>query len=212
MASTQDSIEYRFSLKPNPDPELGHYVMEFTGEAIYWDEELGEERVVAELEGYRLDLAGAIVDHLDQQQLLESVNPEISDFAEVVFNGQGCRFIDPASGALDRNRPCDGLVYIHRILVDPAMRGQNIGTQLIRRIGEMLNVENCLIGLKAWPIAEDGVPVKDPLQVARVKAFYQQLGFQPVAGDFMVKEGGQCESMRKRLAWRRKHEAVALHA
>ncbi len=212
MGTMQDSIEYRFSLRPNPDPELGHYVMEFTGEAVYWDEQLGEERVVAELEGYRVDLAAAVIDQLDQSQLLESVTPEIADFAAAVLGGQGCRYIDPATDRPDSQRPCDGLIYIHRILVDPEMRGQNIGTQLIRRIGEMLNVENCLIGLKAWPIAEDGVPVSDPVQVARVKGFYQNLGFVPVVGDFMVKEAGLCESMQKRLAWRRKQLAQQTQA
>ncbi|WP_245832110.1 hypothetical protein [Solemya velesiana gill symbiont] len=84
-----DDLEFEFSLRPDSDPTLSHYVIGFRGKALLWDDREGKEKIVAELRGYRLDLATATMDGIEQNVLLDSVCPEISDFSETVFEESG---------------------------------------------------------------------------------------------------------------------------
>jgi GNAT superfamily N-acetyltransferase len=203
-------LEYEFSLRPDADPDLGPYVIHFTGRALLWDDARGRDRTVAEMRGYRLDLAAAEYDGVNQAMLLDSVCYEISEFAETVFQDQGCHFLHKVSGARDEKRECGGLVYINEITVDPGFRGSGIGTRLLSRLGQMIDVENCIIALKAFPLSDEygrEVPRKE---IDLVKRFYERLGFVHAGGDFMVKEANLCETVKKRLAWRMDRSGQAI--
>jgi GNAT superfamily N-acetyltransferase len=200
-------VEFEFSLRPNDDPELGRYVIGFIGKAMTWDEAAGCERTIAEIRGHRLDLAGAEYDGVGKDLLLDSICPEISEFSQAVLHDQGCHFIANLADGRRGRQACSGLIYINELRVDDAFRGQQIGRQLIGKIGQMVDVKDCVIALKAFPLSKH-LGQKVPLeQVHRLKRFYQRLGFSPAGDEFMVKPANQCETIQKRMAWRRQHPA-----
>lgn len=196
-------LEFEFSLRPDSDPELAPYVVEFEGKTMAWDDREGSEKVVGEIRGYKLDLAAAMVDGVDQSLLLDSVCPEISDFSQTAFGDTGCHYLQQMADGSHARHSCSGLVYINEITVDPDYRGQNIGTALMGKIGQMVDVENNLIALKAFPLSEEyGKRVPDE-EVQRVKRFYERQGFTHIGGEFMVKQANQCDTVKKRQAWRK---------
>ncbi|MCP4993819.1 MAG: GNAT family N-acetyltransferase [Gammaproteobacteria bacterium] len=202
MESVLDDLEYEFCLRPDNDPELGHYVLKFRGHALVYDDELGDERRVAQISGYRLDLGAASVDGIDQNTLLDSVTPEISDFSSTVFKHEGCHYPkNDETGELE----CDGLVYVDEIKVEPEFRSSGIGKELLKRMSETIDLEHCVVGLKAFPISQDVGVAMPESDIERVKHFYEKLGFERVGGEFMIKDARQCYSMKKRSAWRRAH-------
>jgi GNAT superfamily N-acetyltransferase len=199
-------LEFEFSLRPGSDPELSPYVLEFTGKTMAWDDLAGIEKVVGEIRGYKFDLASAVVDGLNQADLLDSVCPEISDFSQTAFGDAGCHYLQEMADGSHTRQSCSGLVYINEITVDPNYRGQRIGTALMSKIGQMVDVENCLIALKAFPLSEEyGRRVPDT-EVERVKHFYERQGFSHIGGEYMVKEANLCDTIKKRQAWRKGQE------
>lgn len=195
-------LEFEFSMRPDPDPELVQYLIKFTGKAIIWDEASGSDRVVAEIQGYRLDLAAAVVDGIDQSLLLDSVCPELSEFAQSTFGNGSCFYMEKTADGQLKKQQCSGLVYINEISVDPAFRGQNIGTELMSKIGQMVDVKDSIIALKAFPLSDEhGRPTPDE-SIQRVKHFYERLGFSHMGGEFMVKPANDCDAVRKRLKWK----------
>lgn len=209
MDILHDEIEYEFTLRPDADPTLSHYVLDFRGKALLWDDEESTEKVVAEVRGYRLDLASASMDGLDQNLLLDSVCPEIAEFSETVFHEKGAHFLSRQADGSLRRMEYGGLVYINEITVDPSCRGKSVGTGLLGRIGQVIDVENCLIGLKAFPLADEPGKEKSKEYISKVKHFYEKFGFVHVGGEFMMKESSHCETMKKRMAWRQNHETGA---
>ncbi len=86
-----DDNEFVFTLKPDPDPEIGQYVIAFEGQATAWDDDIGDDRPVGHIRGHRIDLVSALHDGLGQDALLESLTPEIDDFAQAVLSdGTAC--------------------------------------------------------------------------------------------------------------------------
>lgn len=204
-------LEFEFSLKPDADPELAPYIVTFTGKSIAWDETSGSERIAGEILGHKLDLAAAMVDGVDQSLLLDSVCPELSEFSQTVFGEQGCHFLQKMVDGKTKKQECRGLIYINEITVDPDYRGQGIGTALMGKIGQMVDVEDSIIALKAFPLSPKyGEPVR-PDEVEKVKRFYEHLGFTRVGGEFMVKQANLCDTIKKRMAWRRDRPAESAH-
>lgn len=199
MDGVSEGIEYEFSLKPDPLQE--QYVLLFEGSARAWDEAAAEDKVVGEIRGHRIDLAAAAHDGIDQGELLESVSSELSDFSEQVMQEEVC-FLPGAGGADIEQEECEGIVYISELKVDPASRGHGIGTALLKRMASIVDVNNCLIALKAFPLNEAGEPTRDPAMIDQVKHFYERLGFDRVEGEFMIKDARLCEAMKKKLARR----------
>lgn len=196
-------LEFEFSLKPDSDPVLARYVVQFKGKAIVWDDANGTDRVVGEIHGHKLDLAAAIVDGVEQELLLDSVCPEISEFSHTAFGDGGCHYLQEMADGSQEKQQCSGLVYINEISVEPDYRGRQIGTELMSKIGQLVDVEDSIIALKAFPLSEEyGQKVPDE-NVERVKRFYERLGFTHIGGEFMVKQANLCDSIRKRLAWKK---------
>ena len=199
LDESTEALEYQFSLTPGREPAFAHYLSSFSGTAVAWDDERGEERLVARMSGYMLDLASARFDHIPLDQLLDSVSSDLSDFKDSVLGPEGRCPPLTDSHALNGCETCDCLVYLDELVVDPAFRGQHIGTQLMARFSEVVNIDHCLIGLKAYPLAEDGSPMpRTKSAIERVKRFYEKLGFERAGGEFMIKDASLCVGPRKR--------------
>ncbi|WP_428606996.1 GNAT family N-acetyltransferase [Sedimenticola sp.] len=196
-------LEFEFSLKPDSDPQLAAYVVKFSGKSIVWDDETGSDRVVGEIHGHKLDLAAAIVDGIDQSLLLDSVCPEMSEFSQTAFGEGGCHYLQEMADGSLKKQECSGLVYINEITVDPDFRGQSIGSALMGKIGQMVDVEDSIIALKAFPLSPEYGKRVPEADVERVKRFYERLGFAHIGGEFMVKQANLCDTIKKRLAWRK---------
>lgn len=198
---TPDDLDFEFSLKPNPDEELGQYVLGFWGKAIYWDD-AGEDRVVGEISGHRLDIALAVHDGFEPSLLFDSIVPEIADFAETVLRNKSCILPESADAEVPQ-ADCECLVFISELKVDLSHRGQGLGSALLRRMGRMIDLTNCLIALKAFPLADELGKPAEPEEIARVKRFYERHNFIHAGGEFMIKDARLCDAMRKKMALRK---------
>ncbi|HID48670.1 MAG TPA: N-acetyltransferase [Chromatiales bacterium] len=194
-----NSLEFEFSLKPHDDPALSQYVLEFAGKASRWDDELAEDRIVGEIRGYRIDLSSAIFDKLNLHELLDSVSSELSDFAGTVMKDDRCILPETENHEYEE-KECKCLVYIGQLIVDPEFRGLGIGSSLLRLMGGMIDVTDCLIALKAFPLSDELGKPAEPAYIAKVKQFYERNGFQHTEGEFMIKDARLCEAVKKRLA------------
>lgn len=197
-----EDLEFEFHLKPADEEQLGPYILAFEGEASIWDDDTARERVVGTISGHRVDLVSAIHDGVGQTEILECLTPEIADFAEAVLHDSRCMLPRSEDDTLDQE-PCDCLVYIARLWVEPEFRSQGMGSALLRRLGATIDIERCLIALKAHPIRQDPTSHASEDEIARVKHFYERMGFETASGEFMVKDARRCEAMKKRLAGRR---------
>jgi len=194
-------LEFEFSLKPGEDAEFSHCLLHFVGKAIQWDDDTAEDIVVGTISGHRLDLAAARAMKVDFQHFLESVSQQLSDLGQRAFNGEGtCMLktneIDGASA-----KECDCLVYVEEVIVHPEHRGENIGTYLLQRMSESIDMENGLVALKAYPISGELEPNATPRteeEIAQVKHFYERLGFTHSIDDFMLKDARHCAAQKKR--------------
>jgi GNAT superfamily N-acetyltransferase len=95
------------------------------------------------------------------------------------------------------------LVFIAELKVKKLYRGQGIGSALLRRMGSMIDLSNCLIGLKAFPLTDDYGKAAKAEEIAQVKHFYELHNFTHAGGEFMVKDARLCDVMKKKLAHRR---------
>jgi GNAT superfamily N-acetyltransferase len=197
-----DDIEYRFSLTQDPDPDLGRYVIAFSGHACWWDPEADAERCLGEMLGRRVALAAALDDGLDQRELLDSLSAELAEFSETVLRDERC-LLPPGGEPHLVAAECECLVYVAELRVEGDVRGLGIGSALLTRLGSMLDIADCLIALKAFPLTDEyGAPVTEA-EIGRIKGFYAKHGFVPAGGEFMIKDARLCESMKRRLARRR---------
>lgn len=201
MEDLPDDIEFAFTLRPDPDPAMGQYVLAFEGQATAWDDDIGDDRPVGQIRGHRIDLVSALHDGLGQDVLLESLTPEIADFAQAVLSDGRCLLPAVELSGLAAEE-CDGVVYIAELLVEPGFRGRGVGTTLLHRLGATIDLAHCLIALKALPLREDHAQVSTDAEVARVKRFYARNGFTQAQGEYMVKDARLCEAIKKRLAGR----------
>ncbi len=78
-----DEIELEFTLRPDGDDALGRYVLAFDGTASVWDDAQGLDLRVGTIRGHRIDLVSALQDGIAQQELLESLTPEITGIRAV---------------------------------------------------------------------------------------------------------------------------------
>lgn len=198
-----ESLEFEFIVKPVADEEQASYVLEFIGRAMQWDDDEATEVEVGTIRGHRIDFAAARADQVDIATLMDSISPDISEFRATVFYDGMCYL--PVSGECSTcSQPqCDSLVYIDEVLVTEARRGQGIGHELMKQMSLTINIEHALIGLKAFPLSQDFGRERDAEEIARVKHFYETLGFMHVGKDYMAKNADTCYAMQKRLQWRR---------
>ena len=195
MKLEDDALDYEFSLTPNRLSGREAYVTSFRGVARGWDDDSDEEREVGRIRGQRIELVMAKKDGVDRAELLESISPEVADFAVSMLDGDGyCPHVLSTVGLESEAGYCDCLVYIESIEIDADARGQQIGTGLLRRCAEVLEIYHCLIGLKAFPISNSPGQGRTEEEIARVKHFYERLGFAHGNNEFMVKNAATCKS------------------
>jgi hypothetical protein len=70
-------------------------------------------------------------------------------------------------------------------------------------MGAMIDVSDCLIALKAFPLADELGKAAEAADIIRVKRFYAKHDFKHAEGEFMIKDARLCEAVKKRLAQRR---------
>ena len=202
MALTDNpELEFEFSLKPDEDAEFSHCLLHFVGKAIQWDDDTAEDIVVGTITGHRLDLAASRAMKVDFQHFLESVSSQLSDLGQQVFNGEGTCMLKDVEINGTGAKECDCLVYVEEIIVHPEHRGEHIGTYLLQRMSESIDMENGLVALKAYPISgalEFTDTPKTEEEIAQVKHFYERLGFTHSLDDFMVKDARHCAAQKKR--------------
>jgi len=202
MALTDNpELEFEFSLKPDEDAEFSHCLLHFVGKAIKWDDDAAEDIVVGTIIGHRLDLATSRVMKVDFQHFLDSVSSQLSDLGQRVFNGEGTCMLKAIEIDGTKENECDCLVYVEEIIVHPEHRGERIGTYLLQRMSESIDMENGLVALKAYPISgelESTDTPKTEEEIAQVKHFYERLGFTHSIDNFMVKDARHCAAQKKR--------------
>ena len=203
-----EPLEFEWVLRPDSHPGIEHYVLHFRGEARAWDDEAGEETLVGKIAGHRVDLALARHDEFGMDELLESISHGVAEFKNVAFADNNCFVPLPYAKSKDPQHHCECLVYVDEVVVTPGHRGQGIGTKLFQRMSETIDLENCVIGLKAFPIAEPPGAIRSAGEIDRVKQFYIRLGFHPVGEDYMIKDASQCDTKLKRTALREKEALV----
>ena len=194
-------LEFEFSLKPDDDPEFSHCLLHFVGKATQWDDDAAEDIVVGTIIGHRLDLATSRVMKVDFQHFLDSVSSQLSDLGQRVFNGEGTCMLKAIEIDGTKANECDCLVYVEEIIVHPEHRGERIGTYLLQRMSESIDMENGLVALKAYPISGELESTDSPKteeEIAQVKHFYERLGFTHSIDNFMVKDARHCAAQKKR--------------
>jgi GNAT superfamily N-acetyltransferase len=196
---TQDllsELEFEFSIKPSEMEDLSHLLIEFNGQALYWDDEV-EERVIAKLKGHRIDLSVARHVFKDIQDLFDSISPEISDLGNHIIKNNTC-YVECCSRDEDEKTPCGSLVYIDELVVEPEFRNKSIGTEMLKRMSEVVDMNKTLVALKAYPIVDPESEERTPELKKQLKRFYGKLGFRHSGEHFMVKDARDCHAQRKR--------------
>ena len=160
-----ESLEFEWVLRPDSNPVLEHYVLHFHGVAQTWDDDAGDEVLVGRIAGHRVDLALARHDGIGLDELLDSVSHAIAEFKITAFADNNCYVPLTRAKSSDPQQHCECLVYIDEVVVEPAHRGKGVGSELFRRMSESIDLENCVIGLKAFPILEQPGAIRGPEEI-----------------------------------------------
>jgi GNAT superfamily N-acetyltransferase len=189
-------LEFEFSIKPSEMEGLSHLLIEFNGQALFWDDD-AEEKVIAKLKGHRVDLSVGRKVFNNIQELLDSISPEISDLGNHIVKNNNC-YVECCSRDEDEKTPCGSLVYIDELLVEPEFRNKSIGTEMLKRMSEVVDMNKTLVALKAFPIVDPGSEERTPELKKQLKRFYAKLGFRHSGEHYMVKDARDCHAQRRR--------------
>jgi len=190
-------LEFEFSMKPSDIEEFSHVLLDFEGRATLWDDDEDEEKVVARLKGHRLDLASGRKIFGQLQELFDSISPEISDLGTHIITNNNC-YVESFSKDEPERTPCGSLVYIDELVVEPKYRNRSIGTEMLKRMSEVVDLNKTLVALKAYPIIDDETEERTPELKKQLKHFYSKLGFRHSGEHYMVKDARDCHAQRKR--------------
>jgi GNAT superfamily N-acetyltransferase len=189
-------LEFEFSLKPSDDEVFRELMIDFQGQATLMDDD-AEEIVVATLQGHRLDIARARNMFENLQELFDSVSPEISDLGHHIISDNNC-FVESFSANEPEITPCSSLVYIDSLVVEPGYRNRSIGTEMLKRMSQVVDLNNALVALKAMPIVDEQSEQRTPELKKQLKHFYSKLGFRHSGEHYMVKDARECYTQRMR--------------
>lgn len=198
MSNTEISgldLEFEFSLKPSIIDGFSHFLIDFKGKAINWDD--GEDVEVASLSGQRLDIATANNEYNSLQELMDCISPEISDLGHHIIDNNIC-YIECCNEAEKSKTQCKSLVYISSLVVESAYRHHHIGVEMMRRLSETIDMNQSLVALKAFPILDDDSHDRNQELKRSLKLFYSKLGFRHSGEHFMVKNAKECYAQKAR--------------
>jgi ribosomal protein S18 acetylase RimI-like enzyme len=188
-------VEFEFSVKPSDIEDFSDILLEFQGHAKITDDD--EEIVIASLRGHRLDITRARQSFDDMQTLFDSISPEISDLGGHIISNNNC-YIECCSKDEPEKTPCGSLVYIDELLVKPEYRNRKIGTEMMKRMSQIIDMNGALVALKAFPITDDDSVERSPELKKQLKHFYDKLGFRHSGEHYMVKDARDCHTQRMR--------------
>ena len=188
-------LEFEFAIKPSDMEEFSDILLEFSGHAIDPDDD--EEKEVARLNGHRIDISLARQRFDELQDLFDSISPEISDLGAHIISENNC-FIECCSKDEPEITPCSSLVYIDEIVVDPQYRNMGIGTEMLKRMSQVVDMNKALVALKAFPIVDDETEERTAELKKQLKHFYSKLGFRHSGEHYMVKDARDCHTQRMR--------------
>lgn len=189
-------LEFEFSLKPSDIEAFSQLLLDFEGHATIWDDD-AEEKVVARLKGHRLDISRARQEFDDIQDLFDSISPEISDLGSHIISDNNC-FVESFSKDEPEKTPCGSLVYIDELVVEPEYRNRSIGTEMLKRMSQVVDMNKTLVALKAYPIVNEKFEERTPELKKQLKHFYSKLGFRHSGEHYMVKDARDCYAQRMR--------------
>ncbi len=189
-------LEFEFSLKPSDNEDFSNLLVDFKGQAVVWDDD-AEEKVVAQLKGHRVDISSARKAYGDIQDLFDSISPEISDLGTHIVSDNNC-FVECCSKDEPEKTPCGSLVYIDELVVDPEFRNRSIGTEMLKRMSQIVDMNKTLVALKAYPIIDGETEQRTPALKKQLKHFYSKLGFRHSGEHYMVKDARECFAQRTR--------------
>jgi len=199
-------LEFEFSLKPSGTDEFSNLLLDFQGKAVAWNDD-AEEKTVAILKGHRLDLASARKAFSDIQDLFDSISPEISDLGSHIISDNEC-YVECCSRDEPEITPCASLVYIDELVVDKKFRNRSIGTEMLKRMSQIVDLNKTLVALKAYPILDGETEKRTPELKKQLKHFYSKLGFRHSGDHYMVKDARDCYAQKVRAL---AEEGVSLH-
>ncbi len=189
-------LEFEFSIKPSEIEAFSHLLIEFNGQALYWDDD-AEEKVIAKLKGHRIDLAVGRDEFDDIQELFDSISPEIAELGNHIIKNNTC-YVECCSRDEEEKTPCGSLVYIDELVVEPEYRNRKIGTEMLKRMSQVVDMNKTLVALKAYPIIDSSVEKRTPELKKQLKRFYGKLGFRHSGEHYMVKDARDCHAQRRR--------------
>jgi len=189
-------IEFEFSLKPSDIEDFSDLLIEFQGKAVIRDDD-AEDMVIASLQGLRLDISRARQSFDDIQTFFDSISPEVSDLGSHIISSNNC-YIECCSRDEPEKTPCASLVYISELFVHPEYRNRQIGTEMLKRMSQVIDMNRALVALKAFPIIDGESNVRSPDLKKQLKHFYIKLGFRHCGDHFMVKDARDCHTQRMR--------------
>lgn len=190
-------LEFEFSLKPSDMEEFSHLLIGFQGKAIFWDDDTAEEKVIASISGQRIDISQARKSFDNLQELFDSISPEISDLGAHILSDNNC-FLESFSKDESEETPCGGLVYISELMVEPEYRNHGLGTEMMKRMSQIVDMNNALVALKAVPIVDEKTEQRTPELKNQLKRFYTKIGFRHSGEHYMVKDARDCYAQRMR--------------
>ena len=186
-----DDLEFEFTLKSHSFVSLEPFVNMFSGYVRGWDENAGEDRNLGNISGFRINLKSARARKLDQHKILEQLSAEIAGFAETVIGNQSVLpTLYPGMQCVTECR-CNYLIYIAEISIEPEFRCMGLGSTLLSKIPVMMDTDNSMVALKAFPLHFKYGSSSGSDEIQRVKRFYEKQGFEYVGGEYMVKVYGQ---------------------
>ena len=189
-------LEFEFSIKPSEIEAFSHLLIEFNGQALYWDDD-AEEKVIAKLKGHRIDLSVGRDEFDDIQELFDSISPEIAELGNHIIKNNTC-YVECCSRDEEEKTPCASLVYIDELVVEPEYRNRKIGTEMLKRMSQVVDMNKTLVALKAYPIIDSSVEKRTPELKKQLKRFYGKLGFRHSGEHYMVKDARDCHAQRRR--------------
>lgn len=183
-------------MRPSDVDEFSQLLVNFNGQAMIWDDQ-AEEKIVATLNGHRLDLTRARKSFKNLQELFDSISPEISDLGAHIVSGNDC-YVECCSKDETEKTPCGSLVYIDELVVEPEFRNRHIGTEMLKRMSQVVDMNKTLVALKAFPIVDDDAEKRTPELKKQLKHFYSKLGFHHSGEHYMVKDARDCYTQHMR--------------
>ncbi len=189
-------LEFEFYLKPSDIGELSHLLIDIRGQAILWDDN-ADEKVIAWLKGHRLDIASARHSYHDIRDLFDSISPEISDLGAQIIRDKDC-YVECCSEDEEEQTPCGSLVYINELIVEPEYQNRQIGTEMLKRMSEVVDMNKTLVALKAVPIVTYKNEKRSPELKEKLQRFYTRLGFRKLGDRYMVKDARDCYAQQIR--------------